>query len=99
MMTRTPLRILVCSLPLILVAFAITLGTGALCSALGDESLARGLRIGSLILGVLLALDVVLLVGCLGLRAVMQDEFRATKGKRGRLKRGNRQGRHPRSGR
>ena len=82
MITRRPLRILVFALPLLLVLFAALLGTGALFRALEDAAAARALSIAAVVAGVLLFVDLVLLVGTLGLRAVLVDERRSLRGQR-----------------
>jgi len=82
MITRRPLRILVFALPLLLALFAALLGAGALFRALEDVAVARALTIAGVFTGLLLFVDLVLLVGALGLRAVLADDQRGSRRQR-----------------
>ena len=73
MNARIPLQTLVYALPLLVVTFAVLMGAQSLSAATGDAT-------GALLLGrvatgtlVLLIVDVVLLVGWLGMRALAED--------------------------
>jgi hypothetical protein len=70
---RPLLVALVYSLPILVVAFAVILGAASVAQAMGDAAGGRALSwiaIGALIL---LAIDVLLLVGALGIRALGPD--------------------------
>ena len=77
MIPRSILTMLVFALPLLVVAFSVLMGGSALASATGDLSGAKALRwvaIGVLLLGVV---DMVLLVGVLGLNALGRNDDRS----------------------
>ena len=74
MSTREPLRFLVFALPLMLVLFACLMGVGSLFRALQDAAVARALHVAAAFVGVMLLVDLVLLVGILGFRAIADEE-------------------------
>ena len=70
MIPRPLLQVLVYALPVLVVAFAVILGAAQLAAAMKDAAGSRALvwvAVGALIL---LVIDVLLLVGALGLRAL-----------------------------
>jgi len=90
MITRTPLRILSFTLPLLVVTFAALLAATALFDSVGDASAAQTLRSCAVATGLGLLVNVVLLVGTLGLRAVAEDEQDAARRAVQRRRRRNR---------
>ena len=76
MMTPKPLRLLTFAFPLLVVTFGALMATTVLFQALGDAPVARVLARCGIGVAVLLAVDLVLLVGLLSLRAVADDERR-----------------------
>jgi hypothetical protein len=76
---RPVLAILVFALPLLIVTFAVVLGVSALTQAMQDEAGARALRWISVGVMTLAVIDILLLVGALGLQALSrgdQERFR-----------------------
>ena len=76
MMTPKPLRLLTFAFPLLVVTFGALMAATVLFQALGDPQVARVLARCGIGAAVLLAVDLVLLVGMLSLRAVADDERR-----------------------
>ena len=80
MIPRPILTVLVLLLPVLIVAFAALMGGSALAQAMQDEPGAKVLRwigVGTLLLTVV---DLILLVGALGLRALVDDDRRPRSG-------------------
>ncbi len=78
MLPRSVLTTLVFALPILVVSFAVLMGGSALARATDDLAAARALQwigVGILMLTVV---DLVLLVGVLGLRALSDKEVRDT---------------------
>jgi hypothetical protein len=72
---RPLLLVLVYALPVLVVAFAVILGAAQLAAAMGDAAGGRALvwvAVGALIL---LVIDVLLLVGVLGLKSLGADSY------------------------
>jgi amino acid permease len=67
---RSLLTFLVFSLPVLVVAFAVVMGGHALADGMGDPAGAVALRWAAIVCLMLLASDVLLLVGALGLGAL-----------------------------
>lgn len=74
MIPRPILATLVFALPLLIVAFAVLMAGGTLAQAMGDTGGALVLRWIALGLLMLTAVDLVLLVGVLGIRALDDRE-------------------------
>jgi hypothetical protein len=70
------LTVLVLALPLLVVAFSVLMGGSALAAATEDASGARALRWVAIAVLMLTVVDVVLLVGVLGLKALASDSDR-----------------------
>ena len=74
MLPRSLLLVLVFSLPILVVCFAVIMGAASLAQALGDAAGGRALfwvAMGALIL---LVIDALLLLGALGMRALAANE-------------------------
>ncbi len=85
-MHRTMLRWLVFALPLLVVVFAVLLSGAALSQALGDLLAARVISSVAVAVAMGIAVDLILLVGLLGLKALADiEELRL--GRRRRIRR------------
>lgn len=80
MVPRSILRTLVFALPLLVSTFAVVLGVSALTQAMQDEVGARVLRWVSLGVLVLTVIDMLLLLGVLGLQALHDDDHPGSRG-------------------
>jgi hypothetical protein len=67
---------LVLALPVLVVAFAVLAGAALLAQGLGDQSGFRGLLWAALSALMLLAIDALLLLAALGIKAVQDEEER-----------------------
>ena len=76
MIPRWSLKTLVFALPVLVVMFAVVLGASQLAGAMGDSGGARLLQWWAVAALVLLAIDAVLLLALLGVRAVEAEERR-----------------------
>lgn len=74
MIPRPVLKTLVLALPLLVCTFAVVLGVSALTQAMQDEVGARALRWISVGVLVLAVIDMLLLLGVLGLHALNDDD-------------------------
>ena len=70
MIPRWMLTTLVFGLPILVVTFGVVVGASALAQGLGDAAGARGLFWVAMVALVVLVVDVLLLVGALGIRAL-----------------------------
>ena len=77
---RPILRILVFALPLLVCTFAVVLGVSALTQAMQDEVGARVLRWVAVLVLVLTVIDMLLLLGVLGLQALQDDDHPGSRG-------------------
>lgn len=93
------LRFLSFGLPLLVVTFAVLMGGAALSRGLGDDSAARIMAGIACAAAVAIVVDVILLVGLLGLRATMQNEHREMRWQMIQQKRNRGWGRGRRGGR
>jgi predicted exporter len=76
---RPVLKTLVFALPLLVCTFAVMLGVSALTQAMQDEVGARTLRWISVGVLVLAVIDVLLLLGVLGLQALNDDDHQGSR--------------------
>jgi amino acid permease len=76
---RSVLKTLVLALPLLVCTFAVVLGVSALTQAMQDESGARTLRWISVGVLVLAVIDMLLLLGVLGLQALNDDDHHGSR--------------------
>ena len=74
---RRILTILVFALPVLVVAFGVLMGGSALAQAVQDTPVAKVLRWIALSILMLTVVDVVLLVGVLGIRALGDEDDRS----------------------
>ena len=70
MIPRWMLTTLVFGLPILVVTFGVVVGASALATALGDVGGAKGLFWVGIVAVILLVVDVLLLVGALGVQAM-----------------------------
>ena len=70
MIPRWMLTTLVFGLPILVVTFGVLAGASALAQALGDTAGARGLLWVGIVTLIFLVVDVLLLVGVMGIRAI-----------------------------
>ncbi len=80
MIPRSVLKTLVLALPLLVCTFAVVLGVSALTQAMQDEGGARALRWISVGVLVLAVIDMLLLLGVLGLQALGDDDHHGSRG-------------------
>ncbi len=79
-----PLRKLVLCLPPLVVTLAVTLAAAAAARWAGDAWAARFLSLAGLLSGLAVCVNVILLVGLLGLRDLLEDPPRRRHGRRRR---------------
>ena len=79
MIPRSVLKTLVLALPLLVCTFAVVLGVSALTQAMQDEVGARALRWISVGVLVLAVIDMLLLLGVLGLQALNDDDHQGSR--------------------
>lgn len=84
MRLRRPIRRLVFCLPVLLTSAAVLGGATVLAGAFDDASVSRVLAVIDVIILILLAVNVILLVGTLGFQSVLRQERKREMGRRWR---------------